>query len=144
MIGSASIIFPLPHFLIIIAAGKILDPLLVGLISGVGSAIGELTSYGLAFGIVFGGRKIRKRKKSKHEKRLLKKIDMAFKNRWGFPFIFIFAVTPLPFDLIGLYCGAVGYDVKKFFLATLIGKIIISLILAYSGFYGIDLVMAYL
>ena len=50
--------------------------------------------------------------------------------------IFVFAATPLPFDVIGLFCGVVRYPAKKFFIATLIGKIIKYLVIAYAGFYG--------
>ena len=51
LIGSATIILPVPSFALVIAAGSQLDPLWVGIISGAGAAIGELTGYGLGYGI---------------------------------------------------------------------------------------------
>lgn len=150
LIGSASILLPVPAFAFIVVAGRLLDPLLVGLLAGLGSAIGELVAYGVGAGIVYGRMRFMEKKqrkkqriKTKHEKKWFHTINTLFRKRWGFPLIILFALTPLPDDILGLYCGAIRYDIKKFFIATLIGKIILSLSLAYFGFYGFGLVEEY-
>jgi len=33
-----------------------------------------------------------------------------------------------------------GYDIRKFFVAMLIGKTLLGLALAYAGFYGVDFI----
>ena len=60
LVGSASIVFPIPAFAVIFVFGGILNPFLVGLIAGIGCAIGELTGYLLGLG---GHKVIKKRNK---------------------------------------------------------------------------------
>ncbi len=147
LIGSASVILPLPSFAFVFAAGSLLNPMAVGILAGIGAAIGELTGYGIGYGISYGIKYSRKRRKIEkirflHNKWFRLANDWA-KKRSTFFIVLAFAVTPLPDDIIGIICGSIKYDVKKFFIATIIGKIILSLVLAYAGFYGIDWVKGY-
>ncbi len=145
LIGSASIFLPVPSFLFVFLAGKLLDPFWVGIVSGFGSAIGELTAYGVGFGIIYGKKKFSKGKKTKKKQSngWTGKVKKWFHGRYGFLVIFIFAATPLPDDVVGLYCGAIKYDIKKYFVATLLGKILLGLLIAYSGFYGLGAFASY-
>lgn len=136
LIGTASIIFPVPAFLITFAFGGILNPWAVGLFSGIGAAIGELTGYILGR----GGRRVIKRRYEK----MLAKTKKWIENHGAFPVIVLFAATPLPDDIIGILAGIINYDVRKFFLASLIGKIILGWILAWGGFYGIQWILSVL
>ncbi len=138
LIGSASIFLPVPSFLFTVAAGGLLNPFWVGIAAGVGSAIGELVGYGIGYGISLGHKKMKKKKYSKKERKWIKILKEWFQKKYGPLIIFLFAITPLPDDIVGIFCGAIKYDIKKFFVATLLGKIILSLILAYVGFYGWD------
>lgn len=148
LLGSATILFPVPSFIIVAAAGAMMNPFLVAVAAALGSAIGELTGYAVGF----GGRKLALIRKNKHLQSSFEMMEKwfeaslttfgrRFRLHLGFVLIFIFAATPLPDDIIGLFCGAVKYDVRKFFLATLAGKFILSLVLAYAGFYGIDFIV---
>lgn len=132
-IGSASIIFPIPATFVIFIFGGILNPWIVGLVAGIGAAIGELTGYAIGF----AGRKAAKKK---YKKWLIKSRKWAEK-RGAFLVILIFAATPLPDDIVGILAGIIKYDIKKFLLATLIGKTIMCLAIAWGGFYGINLVL---
>ena len=51
LIGSATIIFPVPAFVVVFAMGAVLNPWLVGIVSGAGCALGELTGYAIGRGI---------------------------------------------------------------------------------------------
>ncbi len=133
-LGSASVLFPLPGFFIIFSSGMFLNPVLVGLIAGFGSALGELTGYAVGY----EGHNLIK----KYEKQLAS-AEVWFQKHKGFLLIIIFAATPLPDDIVGIAAGAMKYPVKKFFLASLIGKIILSLFLAYSGLFGIRWIVSY-
>ena len=44
LVSSASVILPTPGFVSIFEMGKYLDPLLLGIIAGIGSTIGEMTA----------------------------------------------------------------------------------------------------
>lgn len=116
----------------------------VGLAAGLAAALGELVAYAIgrlsnnltklrkrmvrtrkglpAHTLYFvGGRRI---------KRHTNPEDWI--SRYGFWAIPVFAFTPLPMDLLGLAMGFLRYNVLKFLLGTLIGKIPRSLLLAYG------------
>ncbi len=132
-IGSATIILPiLPTFVIIFGLGPFLNPWLVGLATGMGGALGELVGYGLGRG---------SRKVLESHIRWLSKVEQ-WKERYSmFAVIVLFAATPLPDDITGIMAGMMGYDVRKFILACLMGKIIINTTLAWAGFLGIGWVL---
>ncbi|MBU0899078.1 MAG: VTT domain-containing protein [Nanoarchaeota archaeon] len=130
LVGSASIILPIPAFIVVFAAGGFLNPWAVGIFAGLGSAIGELTGYGLGM----GGRELLARKYGD----LLIKTRNWVEKRGAFIIIIVFALTPLPDDVIGILAGMINYDIKKFFMATLIGKIILNVAIALAGFYGMN------
>lgn len=131
-ISTSTILIPFPIYLIIFfAAGLGLNPFLVGVVAGLGSAIGELTGYLIGA----GGVKIIEQKKKK-EPKWIEFLVKLFK-KFGFPVILIVAALPFPFDVIGILCGMSNYDIKKFLIATSIGKIIKCLLIAYIGFIGI-------
>ncbi|HDD46549.1 MAG TPA: DedA family protein [Candidatus Aenigmarchaeota archaeon] len=132
MIGSASILLPVPTDMILFLSSAILNPLLVGTIAAVGSAIGELTGYYAGY---LGRKILRKNDEAKFD-RIIKK--------YGFLAIVIFSFTPLPMDIMGIAAGGVKYSVRKFFIAVLIGKLPRSLMIAFAGFYGIPQIMAWL
>jgi len=134
IIGSATILFIFPSDAIILASGGFLNPILAGIIAGVGSAIGELSAYYVGR----AGRKIVdiKRKKKKE----FSKTERMF-HKYGFWTIPVFSFTPLPMDIIGLFCGGIKYNVKKFFIGVLIGKIPRTLILTIAGGYAIPWIL---
>jgi membrane protein DedA with SNARE-associated domain len=44
------------------------------------------------------------------------------------------AFIPFPFDVIGISAGIGNYDIKKFFVATLIGRVLRCMLIAYAGY----------
>lgn len=151
-VGSASIILPLPSFVTVFTMGAVLDPFLVAFFSTLGAAAGEMIGYGVGYGIGKGINKLTARRTKKGSKpvQLKMKLQIFLQTRqWikkygAFLVIVVFSATPLPTDVIGLISGALRYDPKKFFLAVFVGRLIMYLILAYSGFYGIHWVLGYL
>lgn len=136
LIGSASIILPLPTFVILFTFGAIFNPLLVALVGALGMSLGNLTSYLLGL----GGKEILE---DKHSKRL-DSIKKTF-NKYGAPlWILLVNATPLPDDIVGIFCGVIRYDFRKYFIVMFIGQLILSLVLAYSGFYSLNWVLDYL
>jgi membrane protein YqaA with SNARE-associated domain len=133
LVSSASIFFPIPGFLFILAASPVLNPFLLGIVAGAGSAIGELTGYILGR----GGKKTIEKKEIKW----IKKGEDWFRRGRGFWFIFIFAATPLPDDVAGIVAGLFSYSWKKFLLASFIGKTILNIAIALGGFYGIGAIL---
>jgi membrane protein DedA with SNARE-associated domain len=133
LISTSTIFIPFPIYVVIIFAARLgLNPLLVGVVAGLGSAFGELTGYLIGM----GGEKVIEKKERK-EPRFVKFFTRLFKE-FGFPIIVITSIIPFPFDTIGILAGMSEYDIKKFLLATAIGKIIKCLLIAYAGYIGIS------
>ena len=128
LVGNASIILPVPAYIVVIAAGAYLNPWLVGIAAGAGAALGELTGYGVGFG---GGKIIEK----KHRK-LLEKSKAWAEKHGMFALLVLFAATPLPDDVVGLLAGVIKYNVKRFLAATFMGKVISHAVLAWTGAFG--------
>lgn len=126
LIGAASIIIPIPTTVVLlgVATTGIFDPFLLALAFGVGSAVGQLTSYAVGY----AGRMAVSRK---YERRLNAMLEI-FKH-YGMIAVFIFALTPLPDSLLFIPMGLVHYNLLKVFIAAVAGKICMSLIITYSG-----------
>ncbi len=135
LIGSSTVVFPVPFQIIIFSLATTLNPIALTLVSAIGAAIGEMVSF-------FIGKYGRKAFVKKQDK-WLKLLEKWF-HRNGFLTIIFVTATPLPTDIAGILAGALGYDKTKFFLAVLIGKIIVSSVIVYAGFYSIPWISQYL
>jgi membrane protein YqaA with SNARE-associated domain len=125
-IGTASIIIPVPYTLIIFTlslTGQWNSALLI-VAGGLGSALGELTGYLLGY---FGRRVV-----SEERQRKMTYLVRVF-DRYGPLAIFVFALTPLPDDLLFIPLGIMKYKFYKAFIPSLIGKILMIFILVNSG-----------
>lgn len=125
-ISSATVLVPFPGTASVFLGGAIWNPYLVGLISGIGASIGELFGYFVGY----GGRGLT----SQFEKNpWFAKVEQYF-HKAGFMTTLVFSLLPLPiFDFIGVLAGALNYPIWKFTLATLIGRIIRNIFIAWSG-----------
>lgn len=132
LVSNATIILPVPGVIIILALGATLSPILVGLSAGVGAAVGEMTAYMVGL----SGRGL-------VENRRLYDRLVEWLNKWGVLTVFIFALTPLPFDLLGIVAGVLRFPLWKFFIACWLGKTVQNIIVAYAGFYGWELLLPY-
>jgi len=124
LVGSLSIIVPIPYTILIYIMGATLDPILVAIASGFGSAVGEFSGYALGY---YGRAVISEERQ--------RKMDFMVKvfDRYGFFAIFFFALTPLPDDLLFIPLGIMRYKFVKAFVPSFLGKLLMSFILAYSG-----------
>jgi len=122
---------PAPLVVPVYAMGAFHNPILLGLYSGLGSTIGEFSSYYIGI----GGSKIINKKYSKQVA-----ITRCLLERHGAFLIFLFAFTPLPDDLLLVTYGIIKYDLKKAFTAMLLGKILMNTLVSYAGRYSFNLV----
>jgi membrane protein DedA with SNARE-associated domain len=99
------------------------------------SALTATAAKQIIFYISYGGGRIlseKTRKRMKPFERLVKK--------YGGAAAFIAAATPIPDDLVYIPLGIAKYNPKRFFLATLSGKILLSYIIVLtSHFVGLSL-----
>jgi membrane protein YqaA with SNARE-associated domain len=134
-----SIFIPIPYTVVIFILGGaqdafgnwLFDPFWIAVVAGLGSAIGEFSGYLLGV----GGRKVigdRYRKRMDFITKLFKK--------YGSVAIFIFALTPLPDDLLFIPLGVMRYSLLRAFIPAVLGKFFSNLIIAYSGRLSLDIV----
>jgi len=131
-IGASSIIFPIPYTIIIFLIASKYDPILLAVFGGAGAALGEFTGYLLGF----YGRKIL----SEERRRKMEALVKLF-GRYGPLAIFLFALTPLPDDLLFIPLGILRYRFIKAFIPALLGKILMIYLLAYFGRVGADVIL---
>lgn len=134
-IASATIVIPTPFNLVVFLIAPFYDPLILTLVTATGTTIGELSAYALGMG---GEAAITHFKKSTEKE--INKIKHVF-EKYGFWAIILFALTPLPLDIVGVLAGMTRYNIKKFFVGTLIGKMGQYAIIVYGGYYGLPIVM---
>lgn len=128
LISSATIFIPVPGFAAVLATASVLDPVLLGIAAGAGSAIGELSGY-LA-GIAGHGAVERTPAFKSHKGQV---------SKYGPAAIFLLAFIPNPvFDVAGIAAGAIRMEWWKFLLATSAGKILRFILLAYFGIWAAD------
>jgi membrane protein DedA with SNARE-associated domain len=114
--ASASVILPIPGLPIAMAMGYTLNPWLLGLVTGVASAIGELSGYAVGA----SGRILITGDQAPHFARIER-----WTRKYGALTIFVLAATPFPFfDLAGIVAGAIRMPLWAFFVATAAGKTI--------------------
>lgn len=131
LIGAMSIFFPIPYTVVIFALGGTFEPLWIAVAAGIGSAVGEFSGYLLGL----GGRRAISRKYKKKMEFLMKVFD-----KFGPLTVFIFALTPLPDDLLFIPLGVMRYSIVKAFIPALIGKFCMNLIVAYAGRFSIKII----
>ena len=123
--ANATIILPMPAIFLLFPLGAAFNPLYIGLAAGIGSAIGEMTSYAMGY----SGRGIWKNNKTYQQ-------AVAWLKKWGMFIVFVFAALPLPIDIMGLAGGNLRFPAWKYFVACWIGKTIKYIVIAYAGHFG--------
>ena len=131
-----TLFLPSPTFIVVFfLAGAGYNPLLLGILGGLGATIGEMIGYGVGYGAGAGVKKFKGKKWTKKREYVAK----LFKKYHPNLIIFIFSAAPvIPFDLVGIFAGTIKYNYKHFIFYLAAGKIIKYIILAYMGFYGIE------
>jgi membrane protein YqaA with SNARE-associated domain len=133
LLGSASIFFPIPYTVVLFTVGSLekFNPTLIAFASGLGSAVGEFSGYLLGL----GGRKVISEKGKRNVEFLLKIF-----GRYGALAIFMFALTPLPDDLLFIPLGVMRYGFIRAFIPAFLGKLCMSLIIVYSARFTIGII----
>jgi len=139
IVSASTVIIPMPLYILIFFASSLgFNPLIVSIVSGFGSGIGELTGYFVGI----GGRKVFG-KKIKHMPKKVDEFKKLLKNH-GFFAILVIGVLPFPFDVVGILAGASNFGIKKFLLAAIASKVVKNLMIAYAGYFALPFIEVYL
>ncbi len=132
--GSLIPFVPLPSFLLLatMSVGDQFDLHVIALISAFTATGAKI----IVFSVSYEGRRIigeKSRKRMRPFERLVKK--------YGAGAAFFAAATPIPDDLIYVPLGLAKYNPKRFIIATLAGKIVLSYVIVFvSHYFGLSLV----
>ena len=126
LISSASLFLPIPGWAMVFSMGSFLNPWLLGIVSGVGAALGETTGYFAGMG-----------GKAFIEDSVWYQRFHKWISRYGMFALIVLAALPNPFfDMGGLIAGATGMPLWQFVLGTAIGKSIRFTVLAVTGHHS--------
>ena len=128
LISNATLILPVPGLAVSSILGSVFNPWAVGVVAGVGQALGELTGYMAGYG---GQTWVVDHPRYRWLGRRM--------ERYGVFAVFLLALFPNPlFDVAGVVAGVLRFPVWKFLLSCAAGKIIKNVVFALAGYYGID------
>lgn len=140
LIGNATVLFPIPYMVVTFILGGLQDevskqflfnPFLVGLISGIGATIGEMTDYLIGYA---GGQLIESEQRDAFG-------EYVAQHPRATPLVVWFlAVTPIPDDILLLPLGAAKYSWWKVATAQLIGKSMFMIAVAWAGRWGLGFI----
>ena len=126
--GSLIPFVPIPSFVLVatMAAGEQFDIHVLVLIA----ALTSTAAKQIIFYVSYGGRKIIS---EKTKKRMLPFQKLV--KRYGGSAAFVAAATPIPDDIIYIPLGLAKYNPKRFFVATLSGKIVLFYVIVLISHY---------
>jgi membrane protein DedA with SNARE-associated domain len=136
---------PLPflYVILIFALGAVLNPALLGIISGLGAAIGQLLLYVIGY----LGRPLLAGKDSGSSgirSKIYFRIPVWVRRK---PSLFNFLANAIlnPFGVpITLALSASGFRTWKFFLTSFAGNTVKCLVIAYCGYFGLGSLLSWL
>ena len=124
--GNFTVVFPVPYSAALVIIGitfplTIWEVLFIGVMAGLGAAIGELSAWGL------GRSQAETIEDSETGKQFLKLKDQIDKGYGGL-LVFFYAATPLPDDVLLIALGATKYNPVKLVVWCFFGKVLLCLI----------------
>ena len=164
ILGGVAII-PAPSLAITFSLGSILNPLYIGLLSGLGEATGEITVYltGAGGGALWS--KFRTKQQTLYNKVVpnpnnpetsKSKLYSRWKafsdrlvaligKRGGSWAIFLGSMMiPSPSYFIALSAGSIRFGLQRYFLLSWAGKTVKGLIVAFAGYWGLRFLLQWL
>lgn len=122
--GSLIPFVPLPGFLFLatMSVGNQYDLHVLAIVSALTATVAKQ----IIFFISFSGRKIMNKKT-----RIRMRPFQRLVKRYGAAAAFVAAATPLPDDIIFVPLGLAKYNPKRFFIATLTGKLVLSYVIVF-------------
>jgi len=164
ILGGITII-PVPSLLVIFTLGGVLDPLYVGLVAGLGEAVGGITVYltGAGGGAIWS--KLQARQQAIYEQPrpsydIVTPVQSRLNSRWqtmydrlarsigrGGSSLLVFVVSAMvfsPYYFAGLAAGSLHMGLRRFFLVSLAGKTVKGLMVAYAGYWGLHFLLQWI
>ena len=150
LLGGAVSLVPVPMAIVQFTLGPVADPwfgpqylapIFIGIVSGIGEGIGCLVTYYTGYTGRLALTVVDESKKQGKIARWTQKAISLMQNH-GMLVVFVLSATMNPFYYpVAIAAGVMKYDVKKFLIMSVIGKIIKSAIIAYCGYFGLSWIL---
>jgi len=127
---------PIPGLLVVFTLGSVLNPIIIGIVSGLGEAIGSIAIYLAGYG---GRGAIRNL-----NDRFYDRFASLLHRRGSLAVFFMSAIlNPLfyPFTAIA---GLLRFGLTKFFFICWGGKTVKNIVIAFLGYYGLGSVLRWI
>jgi membrane protein YqaA with SNARE-associated domain len=127
-LSNSTIIFPFPYTAYLVLLGNVgFNPYMLGVVAGLGAAIGEVTAY-------FTGRfgRVLLNEKTKKNVEFLREL-MAQKHWRVALFLFLLGATPIPDDVFLIPLGLLKYPFWRAVWPMALGKVILTYVFAATG-----------
>lgn len=130
-LANFSIVIPIPYTVVIVLiATSGINPLLLGVVSGIGAGIGEGSSYFLGY---FG----RSLTRDVYRRNLDILKRLIAKRRWYIHVVlFLIGATPIPDDIFIVPLGFIRYGFFQMLIPVALGKMVITIVLSFFGKYA--------
>ncbi|MFH1382740.1 MAG: VTT domain-containing protein [Chloroflexota bacterium] len=153
ILGGIAVI-PAPSLLIVFTLGHALNPFFVGLIAGLGEAMGGITTYltGAGFGSIFSRLNPHGATDSGYHpipatfrmraQTFYNRVSRWAEGRGSAWTVFITsALVFSPYYFAGIAAGTLRIGLWRFFLLSWAGKTVKGMMVAFAGYYGISLLL---
>ena len=128
LVSNATLILPVPGLAVSSVMGGVFNPWIVGIVGGVGQALGELTGYMAGYS----------GQTWMDENPVYDRLT-RWMQQYGALTIFVLAIIPNPiFDVGGIIAGALRLPLWRFLASCTAGKVIKNILFALAGYYGIE------
>jgi membrane protein DedA with SNARE-associated domain len=133
VLAGATVFVPIPGILVVFTLGSVLNPALVGVVSGLGEAVGSI-------GIYLSGWGGQKAVQNLNQKFVNRFVDWIRQRGEIAVFLMSAILNPLfyPFTAIA---GMLRFGLVKFFFLCWAGKSIKNTVIAYLGYFGLRSVL---
>ena len=136
IVASATVVTPALNLPVIFTLGGILNPAIIGAVSGLGEAIGVVSAYLIGYsgkGLLPGSNSFL----------YTRFINML--HRHGSKFVFAMAsiINPIYYPF-AVFLGMFRFGLTRFFLLTWAGRTVKDMALAYAGYFGLRSILQWL
>jgi len=127
--AGGTVFIPIPGVLVVFTLGSVLNPAIVGIVSGLGEAVGSIAIYFSGYGGRKAARTIGNRSFARFQDWIRRRGSLAV-------FAMSAILNPLfyPFTAIA---GMLRFGLVKFFFLCWGGKAVKNLVIAYAGYFGL-------
>jgi len=131
-LNSVMLFTPINLDLITMTFAAILNPFILILFMGIGSGLGDMSTY------IIGRGANDIMEEHKKMKKFIEKGKVLF-EKYGPIYLISIELLPIPFDFAGIIAGSLDYPAKKFLIIAIIAKLLRSSVLVLSFIAGFNL-----